>query len=155
MDWFSRGMRQKVKMLDEAIHQIEHETGAAPTQEQLAIKTGLSNREVQNGLEALQNQLCVSLDAFQENFVGSSDSLSENEPYQSTAFQEMVDKIAGLIEELTPREKLVISLYYGDELNMKETAQVMDITEGRVSQLHSQALAKLRDSFQKRYENEG
>jgi RNA polymerase sigma factor for flagellar operon FliA len=67
----------------------------------------------------------------------------------------MVDKIAGLIEELTPREKLVISLYYGEELNMKETAQVMDITEGRVSQLHSQALAKLRDSFRKRYENEG
>lgn len=155
MDWFSRGMRQKVKMLDEAMRQIEHETGASATQEQLSTKTGLSAREVQNGLEALQNQLCVSLDAFQENFVGSRESLSENEPYQSTAFQEMVDKIAGLIEELTPREKLVISLYYGEELNMKETAQVMDITEGRVSQLHSQALAKLRDSFRRRYENEG
>jgi RNA polymerase sigma factor for flagellar operon FliA len=155
MDWFSRGMRQKVKMLDEAMRQIEHETGAAPTHEQLAVKTGMSPREVQNGLEALQNQLCVSLDAFQENFVANSESLTENEPYQSTAFQEMVDKIAGLIEDLTPREKLVISLYYGEELNMKETAQVMDITEGRVSQLHSQALAKLRDSFRRRYEHEG
>ncbi len=155
MDWFSRGMRQKVKMIDEAMRQIEHETGATATQEQLATKTGLSQREVQNGLEALQNQVCVSIDAFQENFVGTSESLSENEPYQSTAFQEMVDKIAGLIEELTPREKLVISLYYGEELNMKETAQVMDITEGRVSQLHSQAVAKLRDSFRKRYEHEG
>jgi len=122
MDWFSRGMRQKVKMLDEAIRQIEHETGATATQEQLSNKTGLSAREVQNGLEALQNQLCVSLDSFQENFVGSRESLTENEPYQSAAFQEMVDKIAGLIEELTPREKLVISLYYGEELNMKETA---------------------------------
>jgi len=155
MDWFSRGMRQKVKMLDEAMRQIEHETGATATDAQLAQKTGLSTREVQNGLEALQNQLCISIDAFQENFVGSRESLSENEPYQSAAFQEMVDKIAGLIEELTPREKLVISLYYGDELNMKETAQVMDITEGRVSQLHSQALGKLRESFHKRYENEG
>jgi len=155
MDWFSRGMRQKVKMLDEAMRQIEHETGATATDAQLAQKTGLSTREVQNGLEALQNQLCISIDAFQEIFVGSRESLSENEPYQSAAFQEMVDKIAGLIEELTPREKLVISLYYGDELNMKETAQVMDITEGRVSQLHSQALGKLRESFHKRYENEG
>jgi RNA polymerase sigma factor for flagellar operon FliA len=155
MDWFSRGMRQKVKMLDEAMRQIEHETGATPNEQQLAAKTGLSQKEVQTGLEALQNQMCVSLDTFQENFVGSRESLSENEPYSSTAFQEMVDKIAGLIEELTPREKLVISLYYGEELNMKETAQVMDITEGRVSQLHSQALAKLRDSFRKRYENEG
>jgi len=155
MDWFSRGLRQKVKMLDEAMRQIEHETGGTPTEAQLVTKTGLSARDVQNGLEALQNQMCVSLDVFQENFVGSREAISENEPYQSTAFQEMVDKIAGLIEELTPREKLVISLYYGEELNMKETAQVMDITEGRVSQLHSQALAKLRDSFRRRYENEG
>jgi len=76
MDWFSRGMRQKVKMLDEAMRQIEHETGASATEQQLAVKTGLSAREVQNGLEALQNQLCVSLDAFQENFVGSRESLS-------------------------------------------------------------------------------
>lgn len=154
MDWFSRGMRQKVKMLDEAVRVIEHETGAVATQQQLETRTGLSSREVQQGLEALQNQLCVSLDAFQENFVGNRESLSENEPYQSAAFQEMVDKIAGLIEELTPREKLVISLYYGEELNMKETAQVMDITEGRVSQLHSQALVKLRENFKRRFEDE-
>ena len=154
MDWFSRGLRQKVKMLDEAMRVIEHETGNTATQQQLETRTGLSSREVQQGLEALQNQMCVSLDVFQENFVGSREALAENEPYQSTAFQEMVDKIASLIEELTPREKLVISLYYGEELNMKETAQVMDITEGRVSQLHSQALAKLRDNFRRRYENE-
>lgn len=153
MDWFSRGMRQKVKILDEAMRVIEHETGATATQAQLEVRTGMSPKDVQQGLEALQNQLCVSLDAFQENFVGSRESLSDNEPYQTTAFQEMVDKIAGLIEELTPREKLVISLYYGEELNMKETAQVMDITEGRVSQLHSQALVKLRDNFKRKYEN--
>jgi RNA polymerase sigma factor for flagellar operon FliA len=80
--------------------------------------------------------------------------MTEDEPFQSTAFQEIVDKVANLIEELTPREKLVISLYYGEELNMKETAEVMDITEGRVSQLHSQALIKLRKTFRARYENE-
>ncbi|MGE4553651.1 MAG: FliA/WhiG family RNA polymerase sigma factor [Desulfovibrionaceae bacterium] len=154
MDWFSRGMRQKVKVIEDAVRQIERETGATATAPQLAARTGMSARDVQQGLEALQNQMCVSLDAFNDSLVGGRDGLTENEPYQNTAFQEMVDKVASLIEELTPREKLVISLYYGEELNMKETAEVMDITEGRVSQLHSQALKKLREHFRERYENE-
>ncbi len=153
MDWFSRGLRQKVKVLEEAQRQIEHETGTSATSEQLQEHTGMSEKEVQNGLEALHNQMCVSLDSFHENLVGRR-SMSDDEPFQSTAFQEIVDKVADLIEELTPREKLVISLYYGEELNMKETAEVMDITEGRVSQLHSQALIKLRKTFRARYESE-
>lgn len=154
MDWFSRGLRHKVKVLEDAMRQIEHETGTPATQEELVRHTGLSEKDVQQGLEALQNQLCISLDAFQENLASARGGLGENEPYQSTAFQEMVDKVADLIEELTERERLVISLYYGEELNMKETAEVMDITEGRVSQLHSQALVKLRRNFRQRYEEE-
>lgn len=113
----------------------------------------MSEKEVQQGLEALNNQMCLSLDSFHEN-LASRKNMADDEPFQSTAFQEIVDKVANLIEELTPREKLVISLYYGEELNMKETAEVMDITEGRVSQLHSQALKKLRKTFRARYESE-
>ena len=59
--------------------------------------------------------------------------------------------MAPLIERLTPREKLVLSLYYTDELNMRETAEIMGITEGRVSQLHSQALGRLRKEFASLY----
>ncbi|WP_243545986.1 FliA/WhiG family RNA polymerase sigma factor [Pseudodesulfovibrio tunisiensis] len=153
MDWFSRGLRQKVKNLEDAMRQIEHETGQPATSEQLQDHTGLTEKEVQQGLEALNNQMCVSLDSFQEHLI-SRKGLADDEPFQSTAFQEIVDKVANLIEELTPREKLVISLYYGEELNMKETAEVMDITEGRVSQLHSQALKKLRKNFRARYESD-
>ncbi|MCJ2164031.1 MULTISPECIES: FliA/WhiG family RNA polymerase sigma factor [unclassified Pseudodesulfovibrio] len=153
MDWFSRGLRHKVKVLEEAMRQIEHETGSPATPEQLQDHTGMSERDVQQGLEALNNQVCLSLDSFQENILGQK-NMTDDEPFQSAAFQEIVDKVANLIEELTPREKLVISLYYGEELNMKETAEVMDITEGRVSQLHSQALIKLRKTFKDRYDNE-
>ena len=153
MDWFSRGLRQKVKVLEDAQRKIEHETGAPATSEQLQKHTGMSEKEVQHGLEALNNQMCLSLDSFHENVIGRK-HMTEDEPFQSTAFQEIVDKVANLIDELTPREKLVISLYYGEELNMKETAEVMDITEGRVSQLHSQALKKLRKTFRARYEGD-
>lgn len=67
----------------------------------------------------------------------------------------MVERVASLIDALTPREKLVLSLYYTDELNMRETAAVMGITEGRVSQLHSQALSRLRREFQSQFGESG
>ncbi len=153
MDWFSRGLRKKIKHIEEAIRDIENQTGHSATPEQVEQHTGMDSKEVHFGMEALQNQLCISLDSFKESFTGHREGIEENEPYQSTAFQELVNKIAELIENLTEREKLVISLYYGEELNMKETAEVMDITEGRVSQLHAQALGKLRREYLLKYED--
>ncbi|WP_320170408.1 FliA/WhiG family RNA polymerase sigma factor [Maridesulfovibrio sp.] len=154
MDWFSRGLRQRVKTIESCIRDLEHETGQTPTSEQIEEASGLSAKEVQQGLEALQNQLCVNLDAFNDNIPSNKDTAMDDEPFQSALFKETVDKVADLIDNLTPREKLVLSLYYGEELNMKETSEVMEITEGRVSQLHSQALKKLRQMFQDKYNSE-
>lgn len=151
MDWFSRGLRARVRVLEEAIHKIENMTGETARNEDLQKMTGLSEKEVETGLGALKNQICLSLDAITETFSGNRSDHTDNEPYQSAAFQEIIGKIADLIDELTPREKLVLSLYYNEELNMRETAEVMSITEGRVSQLHSQALAKLREKFRSQY----
>ena len=137
--------------LEEATRRIENDSGAPASLEQLAEATGLSEREVSMGLEALQNQLCLSLDAITENISSYQKNQLENEPYKSAEFKELVDKLASLIDDLTPREKLVLSLYYGEELNMRETSEVMGITEGRVSQLHSQALARLRQKFKSQY----
>ena len=101
---------------------------------------------MRQGLEALQNQLWLSLDSIQDTLAGDGQEPG-GEPYRNTAFRELVERVAPLIDRLTPREKLVLSLYYTDELNMRETAEVMGITEGRVSQLHSQALSRLRKEF--------
>jgi RNA polymerase sigma factor for flagellar operon FliA len=151
LDWFPRGLRQRVRQIEEAGRRIEHEKGRSATEEELQEVTGLEEKDLRVGLEALQNQLCISLDAIQDTFAAESKAHMEVEPFQSAAFQEMVGKVAGLIDGLTPREKLVLSLYYGEELNMRETAEVMGITEGRVSQLHSQALARLRKMFREHY----
>ena len=80
-------------------------------------------RDVRQGLEALQNQLWISLDAIQDTLSGEGPE--GGEPFRSTALQELVERVAPLIDRLTPREKLVLSLYYTDELNMRETAEVM------------------------------
>ncbi len=150
MDWFSRGLRQRVRSLDECLKSFENQHGRKPTEEELMDRTGLDRKEVRSGLEAMQNQLCLDIDAIQETYAENKGA-SGDEPYHTTALQEVIDKVADLIEALTPREKMVMSLYYGDELTMRETAEVMDITEGRVSQLHSQAMSRLRKMFRERY----
>jgi RNA polymerase sigma factor for flagellar operon FliA len=150
LDWFPRSLRRRVRLLDEAAHKLEHAAGHAPSEEELVAETGLNLQEVREGLEALQNQFCLSLDMMQDSF-SPADSLNEENPFRQAASQELVDRMAELIDQLTPREKLVLSLYYADELNMRETAEVMGITEGRVSQLHSQALSRLRREFMARH----
>ena len=146
LDWFPRSLRQRVRVLDEAMRKVEHEHGRQATEQELQDITGLALRDVRQGLEALQNQLWLSLDSIQDTLAGDGQEPG-GEPYRNTAFRELVERVAPLIERLTPREKLVLSLYYTDELNMRETAEVMGITEGRVSQLHSQALGRLRKEF--------
>ncbi|MDR2574221.1 MAG: FliA/WhiG family RNA polymerase sigma factor [Desulfovibrio sp.] len=150
LDWFPRSLRQRIRALDEAMRQIEHEHGRQATEEELHDLTGLDVRDIRQGLEALQNQLWLSLDAIQDTVSGEIQE-SGGEPYSVTASRELVEKVASLIDRLTPREKMVLSLYYTDELTMRETAEILGITEGRVSQLHTQALNRLRKEFVSRY----
>lgn len=148
MDWFTRGLRQRVRVLEHSIRQTEQSTGHTPSVQELQTLTGFSVKEVEQGLEALQNQVCISLEAIEENLLRAQDGQGDD-PFFHALKQELIDKLGQLINELTLREQMVLSLYYAEELNMRETAMVMDITEGRVSQLHSQALAKLRKKFRK------
>lgn len=150
LDWFPRSLRRRVRTLDEAIHKLEHLQGVSPSEDDLVRETGMDIKDVREGLEALHNQFCLSLELIQES-LSPVENMSAEEPFDSAASRELVDRVAELIEQLTPREKLVLSLYYTDELNMRETAEVMGITEGRVSQLHSQALARLRREFALRH----
>lgn len=151
LDWFPRSLRQKVRHVEEASTRIEGEKGRPATETEIAKLTNYTEKEVREAMEAMQHQFCLSLDALQEgsNFV--PESVEENEPYKNAVTSELVDKVAALIDQLTPREKLVLSLYYTDELNMREAAEVMGVTEGRVSQLHSQALARLRREFRNQF----
>ncbi len=147
MDWFSRGLRQKIKKLEQAIREFEHTHGHVPSRSELAELTGQSNPELEATLEALNSQIILSLDAIQEYSPIPEGGHRQREPFSSAAFQEIIDKLVHLIDRLGEREKLVLSLYYSDEMNMREVASVLDITEGRVSQIHSQALAKLKKMF--------
>ena len=147
LDWFPRSLRQRVRQVEDAAARIEVSTGRSATEQEIAELTRYTEKEVREAMEALQNQQCLSLDVLLETASFPAEGTTENEPYKNAVTAELVDKVAELIEQLTPREKLVLSLYYTDELNMREAAEVMGVTEGRVSQLHSQALARLRREF--------
>ena len=152
LDWFPRSLRQRLRVLDEASRKIEHEQGRPPTEEELGQATGLALDEVRQGLEAMQSQLGLSLDASQDTMAGEGEA-GAGLPHLKAEKKELAERIAPLLDCLTPREKLVLSLYYAEELNMREAAEVMGVTEGRVSQLHSQALARLRREFARQYES--
>ncbi len=145
LDWFSRGLRQRVRQLDEAVWQLEQELGRQPSLEEIHERTGLSEKEIHQGMEALQSQLAIPLDSIEDTLANEGDK--NGEPFHDTVFNELTEKIAVLIDRLTDKEKLVLSLYYTEELNMREVAEVLGVTEGRVSQLHSQAISRLRREF--------
>ncbi len=145
LDWFSRGLRQRVRQLDEAVWQLEQEYGRQPTIEEIHARTGLNEKEIHQGMEALQSQLAIPLDSIEDTLANEADK--NGEPFYDTVFNELTEKIASLIDRLTDKEKLVLSLYYTEELNMREVAEVLGVTEGRVSQLHSQAISRLRREF--------
>lgn len=151
MDWFSRGLRQKIKKLEQVIRDYEQEHGQAPTRQDLEQITGQNRAELENILEALNSQMLLSLDNLQENFISDEHADDHGEPAAIVARQDIIDKLAGLINTLKEREQLVLSLYYTEELNMKEVALTLGLTEGRVSQIHSQALAKLKKMFIQRH----
>lgn len=152
MDWFSRGLRKKVKRLEECIRNFEQNSGKQPTYFELKKLTGFSIDEIEEGMVALQNQICLSLEAVHENFTLAREQYINNEPQRSAVFKDLVNKVAILIDKLTNKEKLVLSLYYDEELTMKEVALVLEITEGRVSQLHSQAIGKIQKKFTDEHE---
>lgn len=147
MDWFSRGLRQKIKKLEQAIRNFELENGHSPSRSELVEFTGQNRLELEATLEALNSQIILSLDALQDHGDQPGEGRDHREPFASVAFHDIIDKLGHLIDRLSEREKLVLSLYYTEELNMKEVAMALDITEGRVSQLHSQALGKLKKMF--------
>lgn len=153
MDWFSRGLRQKIKKLEQVTREFEQEYGHAPTRDDLMELTGQERPELESTLEALNSQMILSLDAIHEQSYQHENTLEQREPFAHAAFHDVIDKLAHLIDKLNEREKLVLSLYYTEELNMKEIASALNVTEGRISQIHSQTLGKLKKMFHQLHGN--
>ena len=148
MDWIPRTVRQRQRKIDEAIKQIEMRTGKAATDEEIAIELGVSEDELTNWQSQLKVTNVVSLSEFEES--GQEpvmDTVNKNrfsQPEEVVAEKELKEKLIEALEILTEKERLVIELYYYEDLTLKEISLVLEVSESRVSQLHTKALLKMR-----------
>ena len=150
LDWFSRSMRDKQNHLTQTMLRLERTLGRSPEEEEMAVDMGLSLDEYRNLLTEVSHLGCVSLhetlDHTEEgrSFLDNLEDIGGPAPSELIEKEEMTRLMAEILEELSDKERLVVALYYYEELTQKEIAEVLGVSEGRVSQLHSQALLKLR-----------
>ena len=150
LDWFSRSMRDKQNHLTQAMLKLERKLGRSPEEEEMATEMGLTMDEYHSLLGDVSHLGCVSLhetlDHSEEgrSFLDNLEDIASPDITDALEKEEMTRMMAEILEELSEKERLVIALYYYEELTQKEIAEVLSVSEGRVSQLHSQALLKLR-----------
>jgi len=150
LDWFSRSMRDKQNQLTQTMLRLERRFGRSPEEEEMAAEMTLTLDEYHNLLTEVSHLGCVSLhetlDHSEEgrSFLDNLEDVAGPMPSDLLEKEEMTRMMAAMLEELSEKERLVIALYYYEELTQKEIAEVLSVSEGRISQLHSQALLKLR-----------
>lgn len=147
-DWVPRRVRTNSREISSAIRKIEQETGAAACESSVAEALGVTLQEYQQMLLDTNNSQIYSLDELQESFADSVEVVDINNemfnPLHGLMRERLVGKISSEMMYLPEREKVLLNLYYQQELNMKEIGALLGITETRVSQLHSQAIKRLR-----------
>jgi RNA polymerase sigma factor for flagellar operon FliA len=145
-DWTPRSVHHKYRRVTEAMHSVEAETGRAATSEEVAEKLEISLDDYH---KILADSACSRLFSYEETL--EEPTLQRKPPSSNTPrpdqqlFQDQFrEQLADSIDQLPEREKLVLSLYYEQELNLKEIGAVLDVSESRVCQIHGQAVMRLR-----------
>jgi RNA polymerase sigma factor for flagellar operon FliA len=147
-DWLPRSMRKSLRRIENAINKLEQRYGRAPTEAELAKELGVSLAEYQGLLQQARGYQLLHIDDFGND--DDDDYLERHAPDQRANPQEILEDkryraaLIKAIDVLPEREKLVMGLYYEQELNFREIAAVLEVSESRVCQLHSQAVARLR-----------
>ncbi len=148
MDWVPRSLRQKNKELEKVYAEIENEIGHTATDNEVAKKLGLSMGDFYKLLNDVNVSSMMSLDEFMEqNYERGLEIFSEStedKPEASLEFNEMKQLLADSIDKLPEKEKAVITFYYFEELTLKEISAIMNVTESRISQLHTKALLRMK-----------
>ena len=145
LDWAPRSVHRKARAAEEALRDVERELGAAASDAAVAARLGVPVEEYQRIVRDAASCRLLSLDELTDGDE-ASDSIADGGvgPLGEVTDGAMRQALARAIGELPEREKLMMSLYYEQELNLKEIGAVLGVTESRVCQLHGQALARLR-----------
>lgn len=153
MDWIPRTIRQRQKQIDTVMHQIESETGRAATDEEIASGLGISDEEYAEWQSKMKITNIVSLNEFLEqgSDVPNTPGVSRHfiMPEEAVEQEELKIMLIDSLDLLTEKERKVIELYYYEDLTLKEISHILEVTESRVSQLHTKALQKMKTKLGK------
>jgi RNA polymerase sigma factor FliA len=152
LDWVPRSVRSRAREIERAIAELEAKLGTAPTDEQIAEKIGITVEELGDSLTDISRSSIAALDELwsvsgegdQVSLMDTIEDTSGPRPAEALDETEMREALAEAIARLPEREKLVVTLYYYEELTLREIGEVLGVTESRVSQLHTKAILRLK-----------
>jgi RNA polymerase sigma factor for flagellar operon FliA len=157
LDWVPRSVRARARVIERVIMKLEAKLQRAPTDDEMATELEMSLTDFQDALLQISNSTIVALDELWNvsdsggDQVSLLDTLADRDAPDPQALvdqAELRDRIADAIAALPEREKLVIALYYYENLTLREIGEVLGVTESRVSQLHTKAVLRLRSKLQ-------
>ncbi len=154
-DWLPRGIRKNMRDIEAAVQKLEQRLGRPPTEAEIAKHMNVSLDDYFDVLSDCQGHQLIYYEDFQdedgsEHFLDRFVDDDSSDPMRSLLESDFRDALMACIDRLPEREKILMGLYYEQELNLKEIGAIMNVSESRVCQLHSQAVARLRASLRER-----
>ncbi len=150
-DWVPRSIREKAKMIERSYAKLESELGRPATDEEMCKELNVTQEEFHDLLNKAKSVSLLNIDdsatfnrGDKKLIAGLMEDSRAANPFTAVSYKNSRDKIKEGIQSLPEKQRLVLSLYYYEDLNLKEIGQVLDVTESRVSQLHTQAIMKLK-----------
>ncbi len=148
-DWMSRGNRRQQRSIESAVHKLEQKLGRAPAESEIAAEMGLSLSDYQELLGKVRGTQLVYLedmsgDDGDDDYLDRHVTVEDVNPLAMLQDRRMREALVEAIKHLPEREQYVMSMYYEHDMNLKEIAAVLGVTESRICQLHSQSIARLR-----------
>ena len=149
-DWMSRGSRKSQKDIETTMRRLEHRLGRSPIESEIAAEMGLTLSDYQSLLSKVRGTQLVYLEDMarnneeDDNFLDRHVADSDADPLNMLRDQRLREALVAAIKGLPEREQYIMSMYYEQDMNLKEIAAVLDVTESRICQLHSQSIARLR-----------
>jgi RNA polymerase sigma factor for flagellar operon FliA len=153
LDWVPRSVRARARDIERAISELEAKLGRAPGDEEIAGRVGITVEELEESLTEISRSSIAALDELWTisgeggDQVSLLDTIEDTEgpnPQEALAQTELKEALGEAIARLPEREKLVVTLYYYEELTLREIGEVLGVTESRVSQLHTKAILRLK-----------
>ena len=157
LDWVPRSVRARAREIERANSKLEHELERAPTDEEMAVALEMEVEEFQEALLQISNSTVAALDELWTVSDSSGDAVSlldtihdpdAPDPAAVMDQTDLKDRVAEAIARLPEREKLVVALYYYENLTLREIGEVLGVTESRISQLHTKAVLRLKSRLQ-------